>query len=58
MGSREIKREEAIEMSDLLRRVKWKWNAYLQHLAKVNKDSFGPEGPDCCTPKRIKDYPR
>jgi hypothetical protein len=54
MRTRKIKRKEAIKMSDLLRRIKRSWDAYLQRLAKANKDSFGPGGPDCCTPKAMK----
>jgi hypothetical protein len=54
MRTRKIKRKEAIKMSGLLRRIKRSWDAYLQRLAKANKDSFGPGGPDCCTPKAMK----
>lgn len=57
MGTRYVKRKEAIKMSDLLRKIKRSWDAYLQRLAKVNKESFGPEGPDCCTPKAMKGHP-
>jgi hypothetical protein len=57
MGTEEVKQKGAIKMSDLLRRIKDSWDAYLQRLAKANKDSFGPAGPDCCTPKGMKDHP-
>jgi hypothetical protein len=57
MATREIKREEAVRMSDLLRRIKRRWDAYLQRLARVNEESFGPDGPDCCTPKAMKGHP-
>lgn len=43
-------------MSDLLRRIKRSWDAYLQRLARVNEESFGPGGPDCCTPKAMKGH--
>jgi hypothetical protein len=43
-------------MLDLLKRIKRSWDAYLQRLTKVNKESFGPAGPDCCTPKAMKGH--
>ena len=54
MGRREVKRKEAVKMSDLLKRIKRSWDAYLERLARVNKESFGPGGPDCCTPRVMK----
>ena len=54
MKGREVQRKEAIKMSDLLKRMKQSWDAYLQRLAKVNKETFGPDGPVCCTPKVMK----
>jgi hypothetical protein len=54
MKGREVQRKEAIKMSDLLKRIKQSWDAYLQRLAKVNKETFGPDGPVCCTPKVMK----
>lgn len=44
-------------MSDLIGRIKRAWDAYLLRLAKANRDSFGPGGPDCCTPKVMKGHP-
>jgi hypothetical protein len=43
-------------MSDLLRRIKRSWDAYLRRLARANEESFGPAGPDCCTPKAMKGH--
>jgi hypothetical protein len=54
MGTVRVRRKEATKMSDLLRRMKRNWDAYLQRLAKVNKETFGQDGPVCCTPKVMK----
>jgi hypothetical protein len=51
-----VEGKEAIVMSDLMMRIKRSWDAYLQRLAKENKESFGPGGPDCCTPKAMKEH--
>lgn len=57
MEARRRQRREAIRMSDLIGRIKRAWDAYLLRLAKANRDSFGPGGPDCCTPKVMKGHP-
>lgn len=46
--------KEVDRMSDLLKRIKRSWSAYLERLAKANRESFGPDGPVCCTPKVMK----
>ncbi len=56
MTTGEVERKEAVAMSDLLRRIKRSWDAYLQRLARVNEESFGPGGPDCCTSKAMKGH--
>ncbi len=32
----------------LLKRLREKWNHYLERLSNANKATFGDETPDCC----------